>query len=58
MIDVDALPIGDSSEFVCRAIPPRYRLIGLFERVSGPEDRDMLDAVRSLAHPTKVVIHP
>lgn len=50
MIDVDGLPTSEVNEPVYRIILSRYPLISLFDRVSGPEDWDVLYAVESLTN--------
>lgn len=51
MIDIDALPSSEVNEPVYRVILSRYPQISLFERVSSPEDWDVLYAVESLTNP-------
>ena len=51
MIDIDTLPGSDVDEFVYRVILSRYPQISLFERVSNPQDWDVLYAVESLTNP-------
>lgn len=51
MIDIDALPGSEINEPVYRVILSRYPQINLFERVSSPEDWDVLYAVESLTNP-------
>lgn len=50
MIDVKDLPGSEVNEPVYRAIPSRYPQIDLFERVSTPEDWDVLYTVESLTN--------
>ena len=51
MIDSDTLPISEVDELVYRVILSRYPQIDLFERVSSPEDWEVLYAVESLTNP-------
>lgn len=51
MIDIDTLPDSEVNEPVYRIILSRYPQISLFERVSGPQDWDVLYAVESLTNP-------
>ena len=51
MIAVDTLPTSAVNEPVYRVILARYPQIHLFERVSGPQDWDVLYAVESLTNP-------
>ncbi len=51
MIDIAALPGSEVNEPVYRIILARYPQISLFERVSGPQNWDMLYAVESLTNP-------
>lgn len=51
MIDPEALPVSEVDERVYRVILSRYPQIDLFERVSSPEERDVLYAVESLTNP-------
>lgn len=51
MIAIDTLPSSDVDELVYRIILSRYPQIGLFERVSSPQDWDVLYAVESLTNP-------
>ena len=51
MIDSGTLPISEVDELVYRVILSRYPQIDLFERVSSPEEWDVLDAVESLTNP-------
>ena len=51
MIDIENLPISEVNEPVYRVILSRYPQIDLFERVSSPEDWDVLYAVESLTNP-------
>ena len=51
MIDIEDLPISEVNEPVYRVILSRYPQIDLFERVSNPEDWDVLYAVESLTNP-------
>ena len=51
MIDIDTLPISEVNEPVYRVILSRYPQIHLFERVSSPQDWDVLYAVESLTNP-------
>lgn len=51
MIDIDTLPSSDVNEVVSRVILSRYPQIDLFERVSSPQDWDVLYAVESLTNP-------
>ena len=51
MIDIDTLARSNVDELVYRIILSRYPQIDLFERVSSPEDWDVLYAVESLANP-------
>ena len=50
MIDIGTLPTGDVDEPVYRVILSRYPQVSLFERVSGPQDWDVLYAVESLTN--------
>ncbi len=51
MIDIDTLPSSEVNEPVYRVILSRYPQIDLFERVSSPEDWDVLYAVESMTNP-------
>lgn len=51
MIDLNILPSSDVNEVVYRVILSRYPQIDLFERVSSPQDWDVLYAVESLTNP-------
>ncbi len=51
MIDIDTLPSSEVNEPVYRVILSRYPQISLFERVSSPQDWDVLYAVESLTNP-------
>ncbi len=51
MIDPATLPIIEVDELVYRVILSRYPQIDLFERVSSPEDWEVLYAVESLTNP-------
>lgn len=51
MIAIDTLPGSDVDELVYRIILSRYPQISLFERVSSPQDWDVLYAVESLTNP-------
>lgn len=51
MIDIDTLPGSEVDEPVYRVILSRYPQIDLFERVSSPEDWEVLYAVESLTNP-------
>lgn len=51
MIDIDTLPGSDIDEPVYRIILSRYPQIDLFERVSNPQDWEVLYAVESLTNP-------
>ena len=51
MIDIEDLPISEVNEPVYRVILSRYPQIDLFERVSNPEDWDVLYKVESLTNP-------
>ena len=51
MIDIDTLPGSELDEPVYRVILSRYPQISLFERVSSPQDWDVLYAVESLTNP-------
>ena len=51
MIDIDTLPSSELDEPVYRSILSRYPQINLFERVSSPQDWDVLYAVESLTNP-------
>ena len=51
MIAVDDLPMSEVNEPVYRIILSRYPQVDLFERVSNPEDWDVLYAVESLTNP-------
>ena len=51
MININALPINQVHEFVYRIILSRYPKINLFERVSNPEDWEILYAVESMTNP-------
>ena len=51
MIDIDTLPGSDVDEPVYRIILSRYPQIDLFERVSSPQDWEVLYAVESLTNP-------
>lgn len=50
MIDIAALPACRVNEHVYRVISSRYPQISLFERVSGPEQWNVLYAVESLTN--------
>jgi hypothetical protein len=50
VIDIDTLPSSDVNELVYRVILSRYPQIDLFERVSSPQDWDVLYAVESLTN--------
>jgi hypothetical protein len=50
VIDIDTLPDSAANKPVCRFILARYPQISLFERVSGAQDWDVLDAVESLTN--------
>ncbi len=51
MIDVDALPLSEIDGPVYRVVLSRYPQVSLFERVSSPQDWDILYAVESLTNP-------
>ena len=51
MIAIDTLPSSEVNESVYRIILSRYPQIHLFERVSNPQDWDVLYAVESLTNP-------
>lgn len=51
MIDIDTLPGSELDKPVYRVILSRYPQINLFERVSSPQDWDVLYAVESLTNP-------
>ena len=51
MINIDTLSGSDVNARVYRIILSRYPPISLFERVSGPEDWEVLYAVESLTNP-------
>ncbi len=51
MIDIDSLPESAVDEPVYRIILSRYPQVSLFERVSNPEDWEVLYAVESLSNP-------
>ncbi len=51
MTDPVMLPVSEVDERVYRAILSRYPQIDLFERVSSPEEWDVLYAVESLTNP-------
>lgn len=51
MIAIDALPASHVHQTVYRVILSRYPQVSLFERVSGPQDWDVLYAVESLTNP-------
>jgi hypothetical protein len=51
VIDIDTLPNSDVNEPVYRVILTRYPQISLFERVSSPQNWDVLYAVESLTNP-------
>jgi len=51
VIDIDTLPSSEADESVYRVILSRYPQIHLFERVSNPQDWDVLYAVESLTNP-------
>lgn len=51
MIDIEDLPISEVNEPAYRVILSRYPQIDLFERVSSPEDWDVLYMVESLTNP-------
>lgn len=51
VIDIDTLPNSEVNEPVYRVILSRYPQISLFERVSSPQDWDVLYAVESLTNP-------
>ncbi len=51
MIAIDTLPSSEVNETVYRVILSRYPQIHLFERVSNPQDWDVLYAVESLTNP-------
>lgn len=50
MIDLGALPLSEVDDLVYRVILSRYPQINLFERVSSPEDWEVLFAVESLTN--------
>ena len=51
MIDIDTLPGSDVDDLVYRVILSRYPQIDLFERVSSPQEWEVLYAVESLTNP-------
>lgn len=51
MIAIDTLPRSEVNEAVYRVILSRYPQIDLFERVSNPQDWEVLYAVESLTNP-------
>ena len=51
MIAIDTLPSSEVNESVYRIILSRYPQIHLFERVSNPQDWEVLYAVESLTNP-------
>ena len=51
MIDIETLPSSEVFEPVYRVILSRYPQISLFERVSSPQDWEVLYAVESLTNP-------
>jgi len=51
VIDIDTLPGSDVDEPVYRVILSRYPQIDLFERVSSPQDWEVLYTVESLTNP-------
>ena len=51
MIDPSVLPLSEVDDLVYRVILSRYPQIDLFERVSSPEDWEVLFAVESLTNP-------
>ena len=51
MIAIDTLPTSEVNESVYRIILSRYPQIHLFERVSNPQDWEVLYAVESLTNP-------
>ena len=51
MIEIDSLPGSEVNDLVYRVILSRYPQINLFERVSSPQDWDVLYAVESLTNP-------
>jgi len=51
VIDVETLPVSEVNEPVYRIILARYPQIDLFERVSSPQDWEVLYAVESLTNP-------
>ncbi len=51
MIDIASLPGSEVNETVFRVILARYPQVSLFERVSSPQDWDVLYAVESLTNP-------
>ena len=51
MIDIDTLPLSELDGPTYRVILSRYPQISLFERVSSPQDWDVLYAVESLTNP-------
>ena len=51
MTDIDTLPLSEIDGPVYRVILSRYPQINLFERVSSPQDWDVLYAVESLTNP-------
>lgn len=51
MIDIDTLPGSELDKPVYRVILSRYPQINLFERVSNPQDWEVLYAVESLTNP-------
>ena len=50
MIDPSALPLSEVDDLVYRVILSRYPQINLFERVSSPEEWEVLSAVESLTN--------
>jgi len=51
VIEPGALPVSEVDQLVYRVILSRYPQIDLFERVSSPEEWDVLYAVESLTNP-------
>ena len=51
MTDPSLLPLSEVNDLVYRVILSRYPQINLFERVSSPEDWEVLFAVESLTNP-------
>lgn len=51
MIAIDKFPVSEVNDAVYRVILSRYPQIDLFERVSNPQDWDVLYAVESLSNP-------